>query len=107
MVGNCNPLSLSQNNHVDILYIYMTNMPNIFTQSVIKAKNQNQTKTVNHLVPDSEEPTIQPLPSVSACKNHLVIVWTIQLSRKRIRDAALYTFVYHYTFAAKSKSLII
>ena len=27
--------------------------------------------------------------------------------RKRIRDAALYTFVYHYTFAAKSKSLII
>ena len=26
---------------------------------------------------------------------------------KRIRDAALYTFVYHYTFAAKSKSLII
>ena len=29
------------------------------------------------------------------------------LRRKRIRDAALYTFVYHYTFAAKSKSLII
>ena len=28
-------------------------------------------------------------------------------SSKRIRDAALYTFVYHYTFAAKSKSLII
>ena len=28
-------------------------------------------------------------------------------NRKRIRDAALYTFVYHYTFAAKSKSLII
>ena len=26
---------------------------------------------------------------------------------KRIRDAALYTFVYHYTFAAKSKTLII
>ena len=30
-----------------------------------------------------------------------------KLSCKRIRDAALYTFVYHYTFAAKSKSLII
>ena len=28
-------------------------------------------------------------------------------ARKRIRDAALYTFVHHYTFAAKSKSLII
>ena len=28
-------------------------------------------------------------------------------ARKRIRDAALYTFIYHYTFAAKSKSLII
>ena len=27
--------------------------------------------------------------------------------RKRLRDAALYTFVYHYTFAAKSKTLII
>ena len=27
--------------------------------------------------------------------------------RERIRDAALYTFVYHYTFAAKSKTLII
>ena len=26
---------------------------------------------------------------------------------KRIRDAALYTFVHHYTFAAKSKTLII
>ena len=26
---------------------------------------------------------------------------------KRIRDAALYTFIYHYTFAAKSKSIII
>ena len=37
-------------------------------------------KTVNHLVTDSEEPIIQQLPSVSACKNHLVIVWTIQLS---------------------------
>ena len=27
--------------------------------------------------------------------------------RKRIRDAALYTFIYHYTFAAKSKYIII
>ena len=26
---------------------------------------------------------------------------------KRIRDAALYTFIHHYTFAAKSKTLII
>ena len=26
---------------------------------------------------------------------------------KRIRDAALSTFIHHYTFAAKSKSLII
>ena len=26
---------------------------------------------------------------------------------KRIRDAALYTFIYHYTFAAKSKYIII
>ena len=31
----------------------------------------------------------------------------IQFYSKRIRDAALYTFVHHYTFAAKSKSLII
>ena len=30
-----------------------------------------------------------------------------KVDSKRIRDAALYTFVYHYTFAAKSKSLII
>ena len=27
--------------------------------------------------------------------------------RKRIRDAPLHTFIYHYIFAAKSKSLII
>lgn len=27
--------------------------------------------------------------------------------RKRIRDATLHTFIYHYIFAAKSKSLII
>ena len=26
---------------------------------------------------------------------------------KRIRDATLHTFIYHYIFAAKSKSLII
>ena len=46
-------------------------------------------KTVNHLVTDSEEPIIQQLPSVSACKNHLVIVWTIQLSpRENRHDAA-------------------
>ena len=37
-------------------------------------------KTVNHLVTYSEVSIIQSLPSVSACKNHLVIVWTIQLS---------------------------
>ncbi len=37
-------------------------------------------KTVNHLVTYSEVSIIQPLPSVSACKNHLEIVWTIQLS---------------------------
>ena len=29
------------------------------------------------------------------------------VSRKRIRDATLHTFIYHYIFAAKSKSLII
>ena len=28
-------------------------------------------------------------------------------SCKRLRDAALYTFIHHYIFAAKSKSLII
>ena len=66
----------------------MTNMPNIITQSVIKAKNQNSTKTVNHLVPYSEGPIIQPLPSVSVCKNHLVIVWTIQLSPDENRHKA-------------------
>ena len=55
-------------------------MPNIITQSVIKAKNQNSKKTVNHLVPYSEVSIIQSLPCVSACKNHLVIVRTIQLS---------------------------
>ena len=46
-------------------------------------------KTVNHLVPYSEVSIIQSLPSVSACKNHLVIVWTIQLSPDENRhDAA-------------------
>ena len=40
-------------------------------------------KTVNHLVPYSEVSIIQPLPSVSACKNHLVIVWTIQGSAEK------------------------
>ena len=29
----------------------------------------------------------------------------LQFSRKRIRDAALSTFIHHYTFAAKSKSI--
>ena len=29
------------------------------------------------------------------------------VTRKRIRDATLHTFIYHYIFAAKSKSLII
>ena len=44
-------------------------------------------KTVNHLVTYSEVSIIQSLPSVSACKNHLVIVWTIQLSpRENIHD---------------------
>ena len=67
----------------------MTNMPNIITQSVIKAKNQNSKKTVNHLVPDSEVSIIQSLPSVYASKNHLVIVRTIQLSPDEdIHDAA-------------------
>ena len=32
---------------------------------------------------------------------------TSNANGKRIRDAALYTFIYHYTFAAKSKSIII
>ena len=33
-------------------------------------------------------------------------VWNISpLARKRIRDAALSTFIHHYTFAAKSKSI--
>ena len=46
-------------------------------------------KTVNHLVPYSEVSIIQSLPSVSACKNHLVIVRTIQLSPdENIHDAA-------------------
>ena len=30
-----------------------------------------------------------------------------QFRRKRIRDATLHTFIYHYIFAAKSKFLII
>ena len=45
-------------------------------------------KTVNHLVTYSEVSIIQPLPSVSACKNHLVIVWTIQLSPDENRHKA-------------------
>ena len=45
-------------------------------------------KTVNHLVPYSEVSIIQPLPSVSACKNHLVIVRTIQLSPDENRHKA-------------------
>ena len=46
-------------------------------------------KTVNHLVPYPEVSIIQSLPSVSACKNHLVIVRTIQLSPDENRhDAA-------------------
>ena len=46
-------------------------------------------KTVNHLVPYSEVSIIQPLPSVYACKNHLVIVWTIRLSPdENIHNAA-------------------
>ena len=46
-------------------------------------------KTVNHLVTYSEVSIIQSLPSVSACKNHLVIVRTIQLSPDEdIHDAA-------------------
>ena len=35
--------------------------------------------------------------------NHL----TLLKSCKRIRDATLHTFIYHYIFAAKSKFLII
>ena len=34
-------------------------------------------------------------------------LFLMPLLGKRLRDAALYTFVHHYTFAAKSKSLII
>ena len=45
-------------------------------------------QTVNHLVPYSEVSIIQSLPSVSACKNHLVIVWTIQLSSDENRHKA-------------------
>ena len=46
-------------------------------------------KTVNHLVSDLEVSIIQLLPSFSACKNHLVIVWTIRLSPdENIHNAA-------------------
>ena len=45
-------------------------------------------KTVNHLVTYSEVSIIQSLPSVSACKNHLVIVRTIQLSPDENRHKA-------------------
>ena len=45
-------------------------------------------KTVNHLVPYSEVSIIQPLPPVSGVKNHLVIVWTIQLSPDENRHKA-------------------
>ena len=51
---------------------HVKNMKNSYISSFIK-------KTVNHLVSDSEVSMIQLLPSVSASKNHLVIVWTIQL----------------------------
>ena len=45
-------------------------------------------QTVNHLVTYSEVSIIQSLPSVSACKNHLVIVRTIQLSPDENRHKA-------------------
>ncbi len=35
---------------------------------------------------------------------HISITY-LSLRRKRIRDAALSTFIHHYTFAAKSKSI--
>ena len=37
---------------------------------------------------------------------HISITY-LSLRRKRIRDATLHTFIYHYIFAAKSKFLII
>ena len=37
------------------------------------------------------------------CKRFQTLVQEIR--RKRIRDAALSTFIHHYTFAAKSKSI--
>ena len=36
---------------------------------------------------------------------HKNIKGKIYVSSKRIRDAALSTFIHHYTFAAKSKSI--
>ena len=58
------------------------NMKNSYISSFFK-------KNVNHLVTDSEVSMIQLLPPVFACKNHLVIVWTIQLSPdENIQNAA-------------------
>ena len=45
---------------------------------------------------------------LSTCNPYTVpVLYVTMITSKRLRDAALYTFVYHYTFAAKSKSLII
>lgn len=38
-------------------------------------------------------------------KKLLIIYLIISFLSKRIRDAALSTFIHHYTFAAKSKSI--
>ena len=37
--------------------------------------------------------------------NTQIPVFSSKISCKRIRDAALSTFIHHYTFAAKSKSI--
>lgn len=43
---------------------------------------------------------------VNSFFSHIFTIFVVE-NRKRIRDATLHTFIYHYIFAAKSKFLII
>gem|GEM_PF-6414493 len=43
--------------------------------------------------------------NVSECKSCTIL--KMQFIGKRIRDAALSTFIHHYTFVVKSKSITI
>ncbi len=75
---------------------------------VFGISNQDEpSRIADYLFDESEgvDKYIESLGTLWLLHYLLVSLQEATLYRKRIRDAALSTFIHHYTFAAKSKSI--